>query len=114
MRKWDCLCEKKGADQLCNNCTADQHLCFRFMDRTVPPLLISKISRFYSLFCDCTDWFVSAQVGNPEDQFSHDAANINCCFKVAIKIPLTFNRIVSIKGFTIDQFLQLSVKVPNQ
>ena len=25
-----CLCENKGADQLCSNCTADQHLCFRY------------------------------------------------------------------------------------
>ena len=22
-----CICENKGADQLCSNCTADQHLC---------------------------------------------------------------------------------------
>ena len=30
MRKPDfCICENKGADQLCSNCTADQHLCFR-------------------------------------------------------------------------------------
>ena len=27
-----CLCENKGADQLCSNCTADQRLCFRYMD----------------------------------------------------------------------------------
>ena len=31
-RKQDyCLCENKGADQLCNNCTADQRLCFCYM-----------------------------------------------------------------------------------
>ena len=24
-----CICENKGADQLCSNCTADQRLCFR-------------------------------------------------------------------------------------
>ena len=48
MRKLDfCLCENKGADQLCSNCTADQHLCFRYMDDAVPPLPISKISSFY-------------------------------------------------------------------
>ena len=23
-----CICKNKGADQLCSNCTADQHLCF--------------------------------------------------------------------------------------
>ena len=41
-----CLCENNGADQLCSNCTADQHLCFRYTDSTIPPLVIPKISRF--------------------------------------------------------------------
>ena len=40
-----CLCENKGADQLCSNCTADQRLCFHFMDST-NPLLKFKISSF--------------------------------------------------------------------
>ena len=35
-----CICENKGADQLCSNCTADQRLCFRYTDRTV---LLHKI-----------------------------------------------------------------------
>ena len=48
MRKQDfCLCENKGADQLCSYCTADQHLCFRYTDNAFPPLLIPKLSRFY-------------------------------------------------------------------
>ena len=47
MRKTDfSKCEKKGTDQLCSNCTADQHLCFCYMDGTNHPLLIPKISRF--------------------------------------------------------------------
>ena len=46
MRKTDfSLRENKGADQLCSNCTADQRLCFRFMDSTIPPLCIPEISR---------------------------------------------------------------------
>ena len=31
-----CICENKGADQLCSYCTADQHLCFAI--RIVQPL----------------------------------------------------------------------------
>ena len=31
----------KGADQLCSNCTADLHLCFRYKDTTILPLLKS-------------------------------------------------------------------------
>ena len=43
-----CICENKGADQLCSNCTADQRLCFRYMDSTVTFLLRSEISSFYA------------------------------------------------------------------
>ena len=41
-----CLGENKGADQLRNNCEADQHLCSRYSDSTVPLLLKSYISSF--------------------------------------------------------------------
>ena len=41
-----CIGENKGADQLCNNCTADQRLCFRCMDSTILLLLKSEISSF--------------------------------------------------------------------
>ena len=47
MRKPDsCLCEIKGADQLRNNCEADQRLCFRSTDNTTLPLPKSEISSF--------------------------------------------------------------------
>ena len=47
VRKPDfCLCENKGADQLRSNCEADQRLCFRYSDSTIPLLLKSKISNF--------------------------------------------------------------------
>ena len=41
-----CLGENKGADQLRSNCEADQRLCFRYSDSTVPLLLKSEISSF--------------------------------------------------------------------
>ena len=45
MRKPDfCICENKGADQLRSNCAADQHLCFRYVDSTIPLLSKSQIS----------------------------------------------------------------------
>ena len=47
VRKRDyCLCENKGADQLRGNREADQRLCFRYMDSTIPLLPICKISSF--------------------------------------------------------------------
>ena len=39
-----CICENKDADQLRSNCAADQRLCFRFSDSTIPLLLKSEIS----------------------------------------------------------------------
>ena len=37
MRKPDfCLCENKDENQLRSNCTADQRLCFRYMDSIIP------------------------------------------------------------------------------
>ena len=42
-----CIGENKGADQLRSNCEADQRLCFRYTDSTIPLLLKSEISSFY-------------------------------------------------------------------
>ena len=35
-----CICENKDANQLRSNCVADQRLCFRYTDSTIP--LLSK------------------------------------------------------------------------
>ena len=45
-KKTICIGENKGADQLRSNCEADQRLCFRYLDSTVPLLLKSEISSF--------------------------------------------------------------------
>ena len=45
MRKPDfCICENKDADQLRGYREADQRLCFRYIDRTIPLLPTSEIS----------------------------------------------------------------------
>ena len=41
-----CICENKDADQLRSDCAADQRLCFRFIDSTIPLLSKSEISSF--------------------------------------------------------------------
>ena len=41
-----CLGENKGADQLRGNREADQRLCFRYSDSTIPLILKSEISSF--------------------------------------------------------------------
>ena len=39
-----CICENKDADQLRRGREADQHLCFRYIDSTIPLLSKSEIS----------------------------------------------------------------------
>ena len=71
-RKTDfCLCENKGADQLCSNCTPDQCLCFHYTDSSIPVLRISKISSVGVQTGLCWTWSE-----NPEDRFSHIVAQL--------------------------------------
>ena len=41
-----CICENKDADQLRGNREANQRLCFRYTDSTLPLLFKSEISSF--------------------------------------------------------------------
>ena len=41
------ICENKDADQLRGNREADQRLCFRYLDSTIPVLLVSKNSSLW-------------------------------------------------------------------
>ena len=66
-----CICENKDADQLRGNREADQRLCFRYIDSTIPLLPKSK-----AIFLSCTAQFMTDLVGNPEDRFSHNEAHI--------------------------------------
>ena len=43
-----CICENKYADQLRSNREADQRLCFRYIDSTIPLLSKSEISSLKS------------------------------------------------------------------
>ena len=72
-----CICENKDADQLRGHREADQRLCFRYTDSTIP-LLPIKIRNFkpLAIFCGCTARFMSDLVGNPEDWFSHNEAHM--------------------------------------
>ena len=89
-----CICENKDADQLRGNRKADQHLCFRYKDSTILLLSKSEIYKLLAIFCDCTAWFVSDQVGHPEDRFSHNEAhleyNISFMEAVSSRIDSTF------------------------
>ena len=64
-----CIYENKDADQLRGE--ADQRLWFCYIDSTIPLL-----PKPLAILCGCTAWFVSDQVGNPEDRFSHNEAHL--------------------------------------
>ena len=71
MRKaFFCKFENKDADQLRGITEADQRLCFRYTDSTIP-LLSKLLANLYGRAA----WFVLDLVGNPEDQFSHNEAH---------------------------------------
>ena len=59
-----CIGENKEADQLRSDCKADQRLCFRYSDSTIPLLLKIRNFKLLALFCACTGGFVSDLVGN--------------------------------------------------
>ena len=67
---------RKPAFCICGNCEADQRLCFRYTDSTIPLLSKSEIFKPLAIFCGCTGLFVSDLVKNPEDRFSHNEAQL--------------------------------------
>ena len=56
------ICENKDADQLRGNREADQGLCFRYIHS--PLTFFIQNFKPLAIFCSCTAWFVSDQVGN--------------------------------------------------
>ena len=76
MRKPDfCICENKDADQLRGNREADQRLCFRYIDSTIPLLSKSKISSLWPSSVVVQPGLCQT-VGNPEDRFSQNEAHL--------------------------------------
>ena len=77
MRKPDfCICGNKGGDQLCGNRTADQRICFHYLDSKVPLLHKSEIFSLLPSSVVYIAQFVSDLVGNPKDRFYHNAVQI--------------------------------------
>ena len=67
-----CICKNKDADQLRGCREADQGLCFRYIDSTIPLLSKSEISRFWPSSIVCV-----GPGRKPDRWFSHDAAQIS-------------------------------------
>ena len=71
-----CICVNIDADQLRVNREADQRLCFRYTDSTIPLLPKSENFKLLTVFCGCKARFVSDLVQKPEDWFSHNEAHL--------------------------------------
>ena len=53
-----------------------QRICVRHIDNTIPPLSKSELFKHLAIFCGFAARFVSDLVGNPEDRFSHNEAQM--------------------------------------
>ena len=56
-----CICENKDADQLRGNREADQRLCFRYTDTTIP--LLPKSSSVVVQLGLCRNWSETLKTG---------------------------------------------------
>ena len=81
MRKsFFCICENKDADQLRSNCAADQRLCFRYTDSTIPLLPRSEISSLWSSSVVvqpglCQTWSEAPKTGSLTTRFNYEFPN---------------------------------------
>ena len=109
-----CICENKGADQLCGNSAADQCLCFCYKDSTIPKLHKPEIS---NIFCGCTARFLSDLVRKPEERFSRDAAQLSknmLHYSYIHKFYLTFINLVNHLYNKLKQFICSKHDLSNQ
>ena len=84
-----CICENKDADQLRGNREADQHLCFRYIDTFLIPN-----SKPLAIFCSCTAWFVSDEVGNQSVGFLMPWLKYTAILTVVTMIILLYNEVM--------------------
>ena len=95
-----CIGENKDADQLRGNREADQRLCFRYSDSTIPLLLKSEISSFW-LFSVLVQPVCVGPVRKPHCWFSHEAAQM---IITAHKSAKRLKNVSSIIKITVNNF----------
>ena len=81
-----CICENKDADQLRGNREADQRLCFRYTDSTIPLLPKSDISSLYPSSVTvqpglCQTWSETPKTGflRTRLKLAASVGNVICC-----------------------------------
>ena len=77
MRKpFFCICKNKGADQLCGDREADQRLCFRYTDSSIPLLFKMQNFKPLAIFCGSNNPVCVGPGRKPEDRFSQNEAQM--------------------------------------
>ena len=71
-----CICENKDADQLHGNLEADQRLCFRYLDSTIPLLSKSEISSLLPSFVAVQPGLCRTRLETMVSWFSHVVAHM--------------------------------------
>ena len=71
-----CIWENKAADQLRGKREADQRLCFRYTDSTIPLLSKSEISSFYPSSVAVEPGLCGTWSEIPKTGFYHNEAEI--------------------------------------
>ena len=94
-----CICENKDADQLRGNREADQRLCFRYTDSTIPLLSKSEISSPKASSVAVQPGLCGTWSKIPKDRFSQNEAHITPVFN--------FNK-MSVKTFEIFDISSLN------
>ena len=79
-----CICENKDADQLRGNRETDQRLCFIATGIVQSLYFLNRNFKHLDIFCGCTAWFVWDLVGNPDDRFSQNEAQVISGHSVAL------------------------------
>ena len=108
-----CMGKNKGADQLRSNCEADQRLCFRYSDSTIP--LLSKSSILNPKFPASSHllWLhrpICVRPGrNPNCWFSHAQAHIILIYQT---LPLSSRYLESAEMYaqTQNSFEEVALK----
>ena len=87
-----CICENKDADQLRGNREADQRLCSRYMDSTIPLLSKSEISRLWPSSVVVQPDLCRTWSENPKPVFSQRGSNKHALFvTLVIAVRFFFN-----------------------
>ena len=87
-----CICKNKDADQLCGNRKADQRLCFRYTDSTIPPLYKSEISSLWPFSVAVQPGLCQTRSETRMLVFSQRGSNVNQIWKVDKLISLSGNK----------------------